>query len=768
MQTTTFNDTIIITTGASAKAKAWTPKTTTWMDFVLDLHKPVVTGETMEEYRTMSPIDRTAAKDVGGFVGGEFTDMSRGKDKLKSRRLICLDLDNCASPDMVFELFQIVFNCAGIMHSTHGSRPDKPRCRLIVPTTSNVGSELYTRAANYIMDELGREMFDATSAEPNRLMFWPSIPCDANYFIEVNQGPAFDCQKLQAVDREAEQLEAMVKANMPSVLTGVPGKFCQKYNIHDTIAAFLPGVYTPAGADRYHFGEADSSAGAVVYENGACLFSHHAKDPAGGKVRNPFELVRIHKFGYLDADVEASLTTKQLPSYKAMIDWIEQEGICDVDRWLEALKVNPKGIPMATIANMQSIIEHDPELSQGSLFYDQFADKLMVAGDFPWLGFVDRQSFVWNDLDDSGIRAFLEEKYGMCDISKVNDAVSLAANKNRIHPVKEYLNGLTWDGLPRLDTVFADFLNAERNEYTYSVTRKSLVGAVARIMQPGCKHDHILVLVGPQGCRKSSTIAKLGGDWYSDSLHTMQGKEAYESLQGNWIIEVGEMSAAKKTEVDSMKHFISKTADNYRAAYARRTVNRPRQCAFFGTTNEEEFIQDATGGRRFWPLKVSAVPVDTYDLLNKAYIDQIWAEAVQAYKDGEKWYLDPAMEELAKKEQEKHTASDSRTDMALEFLNKPVPEGWYSMPRSHRLQLVNADLTEGDTMLRDRVCAVEVWVEMLHGELKDFHRGKAAEVNTMLRKLPGFKPSIIDFGPGYGKQKGFARITAKNFNSKGL
>lgn len=246
--------------------------------------------------------------------------------------------------------------------------------------------------------------------------------------------------------------------------------------------------------------------------------------------------------------------------------------------------------------------------------------------------------------------------------------------------------GLTWDGTPRADTIFIDYLGAEDTEYTRTVTRKALIGAVARVMQPGCKHDHILVLVGPQGCRKSTTLAKLGKSWFSDSFYTVQGKEAYEQLQGFWLIEMGEMAATRKAELEQIKQFVSKQSDSYRAAYARRTQERPRQCAFFGTTNDDEFLRDATGGRRFWPVTVTDKGRETGDYFTPEIVDQVWAEIMVRYNAGEVWYLNDAkIEAEARAIQDEHTEMNGKQSLIEKFVNTLLPEDWASRDLEQRL-----------------------------------------------------------------------------------
>ena len=188
-------------------------------------------------------------------------------------------------------------------------------------------------------------------------------------------------------------------------------------------------------------------------------------------------------------------------------------------------------------------------------------------------------------------------------------AVTKVADDRAYHPLRAYLAGLPeWDGSPRVDTLLIDYLGATDNAYIRAVTRKTLCAAAARVYSPGCKFDTILVLNGPQGIGKSTLIAKLGGEWFSDSLQLSDthDKTAAEKLQGYWILEIGELAGLRKAEVETLRSFLSRQNDIYRASFGRRATPHPRQCVFIGTTNAESgYLRDTTGNRRFWPVKVS-------------------------------------------------------------------------------------------------------------------------------------------------------------------
>lgn len=231
--------------------------------------------------------------------------------------------------------------------------------------------------------------------------------------------------------------------------------------------------------------------------------------------------------------------------------------------WLEGLQYKQDGTLSATIENIRLILENDPQLSK-TVGYNEFAHRDVLLRDLYWRG-MDKGVY-WTDTDDTSLSHYLERVYGLNHVGQTMDALSVVTEQNRHNPIKDYLEPLVWDGIERLDTMLVDFFGAEDNPYTRAVTRKALTAAVARIFEPGCKSDYMLLLVGAQGLGKSYVINRLGGQWYSDSLTTVVGKEAYEQLQGVWLVEMGELSAAKKADIEALKHFISKQEDIFRSA----------------------------------------------------------------------------------------------------------------------------------------------------------------------------------------------------------
>ena len=790
-----YDGPVTIAVGESRRSTQWKNKEVLWSQLAERLSIPTKTPETVDEYRGFAKSKRDEIKDVGGFVGGSLKGGRRKAEAIMQRRLLTLDLDDVPKDADPWDTVVLVLGCAAVLYSTHSHRPEAPRLRLVMPLSRPVSPEEYSAIARKVAQDIGIDMCDDTTYEPHRLMYWPSASINAEYRYEIEDGPWLnaDEQLARYVDwhdpsewpissRRAEALHRLAShQESPLEKNGIVGAFCRVYDIHDAIEHFLPDTYEKYDDNRYTYKGGSTSGGLVLYDNGIFAYSHHGTDPASGKLCNAFDLVRIHLYGNLDDDTSPGTPSHKMPSFMKLQDEAMQipevreelakanferlkDRFDDPDEdydWVGQLTCNKNGKFDNTINNVQLIMEHDAGL-RGKYFYDTFKERMTVCGDLPWCKLADRMTTTWTDTDDAGLRNFLEIKYEIVNTMKIGDAVLLAMQSCMRHPVREYLLSLKWDGVARADTIFIDYLGAEDTEYTRTVTRKALIGAVARIMQPGCKHDHILVLVGPQGCRKSTTLAKLGKSWFSDSFYTVQGKEAYEQIQGFWLIEMGEMAATRKAELESIKQFVSKQSDSYRAAYAKRTQEHPRQCAFFGTTNDDEFLRDATGGRRFWPVTVTDKGRETGDYFTAEIVDQVWAEIVMRYSAGENWYLDNAkIEAVARQIQDAHTEMNGKQGLLEQFVERLLPKDWATRNLSQRLAYWNDgfdDEKQAGTERRKVICALEIHCELFGGTVKDYTPQKTREYNAMLKRLPGWKArSRINYGEIYGQQRGFVR-----------
>lgn len=282
--------------------------------------------------------------------------------------------------------------------------------------------------------------------------------------------------------------------------------------------------------------------------------------------------------------------------------------------------------------------------------WDKFADQPICSRETPW----GAHKGPWTDSHDAALAAHLQDSCGLnVSICTVRAAVNLLARKNGFHPIADYLNALRWDGVARLDTWLVDSAGVEDSLYVRAVSSKTLIGAIARVLQPGCKFDNVLCLEGRQGTGKSSLLRALMPDeqWFAEDLGAAIGnKDALLGLVGKWMLEFAEFAAVKKSTNDDVKSFLTRQVDHYRAPYGTRTENHPRKCFFVGTINpgaDGAWLSDSTGGRRFWPVRVEHCNV----ALLKATREQIWAEAMHRYQHGEPWHLSLEFEEMAALEQ---------------------------------------------------------------------------------------------------------------------
>jgi predicted P-loop ATPase len=497
--------------------------------------------------------------------------------------------------------------------------------------------------------------------------------------------------------------------------------------------------------------------------------------------------VRLHKFAQLDDEAKINTPTNKLPSFKKMMDFVSSDDAVKLnlyreqvleaqkdfaiddaapqedDKWAMELKSDDKNGYLNSIDNLVIILEND-RLLKNKFGYNEFTYRFVVTGELYWSKDYPRD---WSDSDEANLRHYMEKVYGIRGKDNIKDAVTITALKNRFHPVREYLESVVWDGTKRLETLFCDYLGADKSDYVKFVTRKTLVAAVARIFHPGIKFDNVLTLVGRQGCGKSQIIKRLAGDWFSDSLTTVQGKEAFEQIQGFWLIEMPELSALRKAETEAIKAFTAKAEDSYRAPYERYAVTRKRQCIFLGTTNRYEFLKDPTGNRRFWPIDVhpSRAAKNMWEELDETEVGQIWAEAVTLYNRGESVYIDKAeLKTIVEEEQEKHFDVDPMANSIINYLDMLLPENWKDMEIYDRRNFLNGGSDFGSipvkgTVRRDKVCVMEIWCELYGRDKSECRQADSRAIKDVIMKTGEWEMSktSIRFGKPYGTQRGFIR-----------
>lgn len=807
MEAITHDGNLAISVGASRKTKTWRTEQITWSALIARLSETKRTEESQATYFAMSKSEQDNIKDVGGFVGGLLRDGQRRADTVISRQVIALDLDNAST--FFWQEFSMLFSCTALVYSTHKYTDAQPRLRLVIPLSRPVDADEYVAICRKIAENFGLEHFDPTTFQASRLMYWPSTSYDATYFCASQDGEFLDADlmlnqyknwkdraewaySLHEMQQPKKAVEKAKKVEDPLKKRGWIAAFCKAHLIPDAIDLYLSDVYEPVEGkdDRYTYIGGSSTGGAVVYED-KWLYSNHATDPVSQRLCNAFDLVRLHLYGELDSKTTITDPVK-LPSYKKMLELCQnddavkamyadveyrkkmakkgQEIPDEVDTtWTQELDVNPKtGAYIASLPNQQCIMENDQNLKD-ILAWDAFTERYRVTRQPIWRSKL-RTSKNWEDMDDSQLRYYIAKYYGIDNPGQLNAAVKNVAENHAYHEVRQYLQGLTWDGVPRLDRLFIDYLGAPDTEYVRRITHKMMLAAVFRVFEPGCKWDTMVVLFGEQGEGKSRTLRLLGKNWFNESLTSFEGKDAMELLRGSWIVEIGELAAISKSETEVVKQFTSKQYDTYREAYGHHVKEFARQCIFVGTTNKKHFLTDATGNRRFFPIDVAKCNAtkSPYDPNVSQEIDQMWAEAYQYYCDGEDITLGEELEEMGRIEQEKHEEHRSLAGIILEFLNTDVPENWYSFSQSERTTFLNGDKDEfgnkiplGDhPFKRTRICLAEIFVECLGGSLDRFERRKLLELEDAMRKLKKYWKEVdtYDFGKPYGRQIQYVRI----------
>lgn len=763
----------------------WKPEYLEWDEFVERLRKVRRTAETMAQYDRMSIPNKGKAKDGPAFVGGLIRGGRRKKENVDTRSLITLDAD-FADDEFLFTCELVLGGTAYVVYSTHSHRPNRPKYRLIVPADRNMSPDEYAAVSRKIAEQIGMAYFDKTTFQVHRLMYLPTCSKDAEPVLEVCEGEPLsvdsvldeydDWQDVSAWPRHPEEAKALrvaaTKAQDPREKFGTIGLFCRAFGIEEGIDTFLYDIYTTGTMpNRYTYVHGSSANGLEIYPDQDLAYSHQDSDPvADGRTYNLFDLVRVHKFGHLDERVKEHTPDAKKPSHMAMEQWAIQrpevkrlagaELMADFadedfsddddpedDTWTEQLERHHKsGELLPTAGNVELILTHGPW--RNVLAYDAFGNTEVIRKALPWREQErpGRTYEPWLGADDKRLQHWFAKAHGIQSGKLIQNAFTEVVHMNTFHPIKSFVESTEWDGVPRAERLFPVYLGAADTHYVRQATRKMLLAAVTRLYRPGCKFDQMLVLVGPQGAGKSSLLAKLGHEWFSDSLRTFENKEAGEHLQSGWIFEIGELSAMKKTEVEEVKAFLSKTEDRYRVAYDRQVSEFPRKCVFFGTTNTREFLRDTSGNRRFWPVEVVPERAERshWDDFDDDEVRQVWAEALTWFRAGagETLELDSEAREAAERQQAAHMESDPREGLIQEWLESPIEDEW-------------AD--ESD-VLRQRVCAVQIWVECLgrrKGEMKPWD-GK--EICDILRRTPGWNERKGRARvPDYGLQTVFVR-----------
>ena len=793
---------LIISLGKSRFETSWKNQQMLWSVLLARLKKSIETHETHAEYMKMTKDKQDAIKDIGGFVGGHLKEGHRRNGSVEARQIVTLDADflekDQSLVDLVLEAEGL--NVAFAVYSTHKNSPEKPRQRLIIPMSRMVSADEYEAIARKVADKVGIEIFDDTTFQPTRLMYWPSHSIDSQpYFYSydaefldpdevLSEYPDWSDTSYWPMSSRVDEIRKreVDKAGDPLEKPGVIGAFNKCYGIAEAIETFLPDIYTPtAKEDRYTYAAGSTAAGLVIYEGGLFAYSNHSTDPAGGKLCNAFDLVRIHKFGHLDEDADPAKGITKMPSYKAMMDFaagdenvkialaearasdavsdfaaeLEETEKDDKD-WRTKLEIKKDGSIVPNARNALIILMYDSHLQ--SIRLNTMTGMLEAPVDaLPW-----KRDFVfWQNSDTEQLYMWVANNHGVQFPKELFQmALTTVANKRRFHPIEDYLQELPeWDGQERIEKLLVDYLGADDTVFNREAIRKVLLAAIARIYHPGIKFDYMLVLNGPQGIGKSTFFGRLFKGFLSDSLTMldMRDKTGSEKLQGYWALEVAEMAGMRKADIECVKSFISRQEDIYRPAYGRVVEKHPRRCVIVGSTNSSTgFLRDISGNRRFWPVKCSGGKLKPWNLTDEE-LDQIWAEAMAAYNSGESLLLSKEAEELAAREQREAIEEDPRMAQVVEYLEKPIPKNWEKLDLDTRRMFLEGD-TEYDPeslVERETVSNMEIWVECFGKKAADMERKDSDAITALMMKVDGWEKSGRKKRlPLYGQQRFYERV----------
>lgn len=764
--------TLDLSVAPSVSSRRWEAATLTWERLVDRAHNP------------------KAVKDCGGYVAGRLKGTARRKGQVEYRSAVTLDADAASEtlPAVVAGL-----GLRALVHSTYSHTRAHPRYRVIIPIMGpGLSEEEYPRVARGLMEALGEAQFDPGSTQPERLMFWPATANPDEYEVVECDGATATAQGLL---RDFGGLQATPDHKTgpkrdPKELPGVAGAFNRVYDMARAVAEFhLPYDPVDGEPDRWHYTPAESEGGVIVYPDGY-VFSNHASDPAYGRALSMFDLVALHVYGREDraAGVPQSTAPADRPSIqRAMREFAARPEIvtelvaadfADVDgdeagarglpEWVLEFHLHPKtGKPLDDVHNWDLLMRHDPVLR--ALARNEMDLTTVTRRQFPWRTVEAGKDDALTNADRAQISAHLQRAYNMPRPAQeqLNGVIDMVAQDNAFHPVVEYLEGLEWDGVSRIET----YLPGAADAYTRRVARLVAVQAVARALDPGVKVDNCLILTGRQGLGKSWFVETMARGW-TCTLGPIEGgglRDTVMAMTRSWVTVADEGFAMKKADAEALKQFVTLTHDVIRLPYAREHVKLPRRQVIWGTTNDAVFLRAQEGNRRFLIVEV-AEKLD-FGKYSDEYVNQVWAEAVHIWKtskaqyglkDNPELFLSASEEAEAESVRSMATEEDSMTGLIQAYLDTLVPANWVEMSPEERISWLR-DEEQGivsGTHPIDVVCSLEIWEIALGRERGKHSRVDILQITNALKQLPGWfgpmpKPTRLPF---YGPQRVFARM----------
>lgn len=766
--------------GSSRFSKNWKNKKSDWLDFAKMFRAPKNTGlETLAEYKKLSRDEQTQLKDVGGYVGGEVNQKRRDNNTIRNRSLLTLDMDNLKAEDVDIILTKLKeFDYKFLIHSTRKHEPEAPRLRLLMPLATAVDVDKYEPIARGIASIIGIEYFDPSTFEVARLMFYPSICKDAEYFFIEGGSRVLDGEAILRIYRDWRDIsewasETAIKEKTdkkdPRSFQYPIGEFCTAYPVERCLSEFFSDIYEASNREgRYSYTKGSTKNGARIFAR-HYFYSDHATDPLRGKALNAFELVKELMFNGNEqeaADFVSSLEeVKALATKKMFGDKITE----DSQKEAQKLKRNKAGLLLVTPVNLDIIFKLDSYLKD-HIYYDEFKQRILfeVGKSCPWARTNNRELDDWRDTDTSQLSSYIEKNYQMAKVPAIDAldaAVGRLATNNKKHPLLETLHAVKWDGVKRVASVFTEFLGAEDTVYTRAVTELFFRAAYGRVYKPGCKFDDMIVVKGEQGIGKSTLFRKLAisDEYFLDSIQKFQGREPMEAIIGKWIVEAPEMQGLNKEDTNTMKAFLSKSCDDFRMSYGKRSTQHQRTCVFVSTTNDETYLRDHTGNRRFLPIDCKgerAVKNPITDL-TKDYVLQLWAEARELYKKNDNLYLTGEAKAMLNEIQEAHYERDEWQGLIERYLDTPLPADWDKLGYFDRRNLLNGawdpSFDKDKATIRDKVCIAEIMSECLGMTESQIDTVKRRRVAKIMDSLEGWARAPMQRYSLYGRQKTWKR-----------
>lgn len=650
---------ITISTAGSRKAADWKPQRLRWSEFCERLRVPVRSSETITAYLAMKKAQQDELKDVGGFVGGRLCGR-RKKGAVEFRDLVTLDMDSLP-PGGAEEVLRRAegLGMGYAVYSTRKHRPDAPRLRLCVPLDRGALPDEYAPIARKLAQLIQPEMtwFDPTTFQPERLMYWPSVCAGGEYLFQFADKPFLsaggmlglyanwqDAAGWPVVPGETRlRAQAAKRQGDPAEKGGVVGAFCRTYDIEAAMHKFIPEAYAEtAQPGRYTYTGGSTAGGAVLYDDGKFLYSHHATDPCGGQLVNAFDLVRLHKFAGLDDDAKEGTPVGRLPSYDEMCRLARSDPAVSDLLAQEAFA--------AAVDDFGEVSDQDAALGLGRCEKEPLTVEIVRLA-LRAFGIRIRRNQITGKAEIDGMPAqysreeavntlpvFLLDKLRAVGVKGVNkaavtDYLANLADEGRFNPVLDMLHGTAWDGVTRLP-VLLRLLGLGEGSLHAALVRKWLIQTVALAHNETGRTqaaEGVLTMQGGQGIGKTMLFRRLAlrDDWFAEGVSLdMKNKDDILRATGAWITELGELDSTLKREQSSLKAFITAKVDRVRAPYAREATDRPRRASFCATVNPDTFLRDETGDRRFWVVPAGGIDLDTLLDLPDVWFAQLWAEAL--------------------------------------------------------------------------------------------------------------------------------------------